>query len=422
MHKSIKSILAMKNPIMPYAWGSHTAIAGLRGEASPSSGPQAELWMGAHDKAPSDVFYQGRWQPLDVLIRQMPGPILGPEVQAAYGDKLPFLFKILAAEQPLSIQVHPDKAMAAEGFARENRNGISLSADHRNYKDDRHKPECICALTTFSGVCGFRRPNQIIALLEPVLPKQLLPALARLEHKPAEEGIRDFFNHIMTLSQSERRVLSSRVLASCRKTEKKAMEYAWARTLGEQYPGDVGILTPFILNLFSLAPGEALFLPARRLHAYFSGLGIEIMAASDNVLRGGLTSKHIDVPELMRTLDFNPAPLEILTPAPVNDCESQYPSKAREFKLSVITPPPERTCQSIRKANASPEILLCTKGTAVISLPGKGCDPVALTPGNSVLVPADTISYEISGRAAVYKACVNYDETITNGHVGRHDT
>ena len=160
----MKTIGILKNTVQDYAWGSLTAIPELLGQPATGS-PQAELWMGAHPKAPSQVYHDGKWESLLQVIEAHPADVLGKEAAEKFGGKLPYLFKVLAAAKPLSIQAHPNSHQAKEGFARENRLGISLMASNRNYKDDNHKPECICALTRFWGMNGFRRIPEITKYL-----------------------------------------------------------------------------------------------------------------------------------------------------------------------------------------------------------------------------------------------------------------
>ncbi len=397
----MKQICLMKNTIQPYAWGSHTAIADLLGAPSPSRRPQAEMWMGAHPQAPSQIWFQGRWQALDLLIEQYPAELLGPKVRARFGKRMPFLFKVLAADQPLSIQAHPDIAQAQAGFRRENESGISLEAPHRNYKDDQHKPECLCALTPFWGLCGFRSIPEIMSLLGPLWPAEYNTALTIL----TKDGIKPFFRYIMTLKLKPRVALVDQVIQNSDKIKHHKDVSVWIHRLAEIYKSDIGVLSPILLNLVELAPGQAIFLPAGQLHAYLDGVGIELMANSDNVLRGGLTPKHVDVPELLNVLDFSPSRPKILDGGAPDRTEHSYPSEAGEFILSLIQISEGRSFSS-KGTTDVPEVALCTQGEAVIHWQN-GTQRLDLPKGHSAFVPASVKHYTISGNATLYRASVN---------------
>ncbi|MFO7496335.1 MAG: mannose-6-phosphate isomerase, class I, partial [Desulfobacterales bacterium] len=381
----MKTIALMQNTIQPYAWGSRTAIAALRGEPLPSAGPQAELWIGAHPKAPSLVRVDRRWVPLPELIAADPVGVLGAAAAARFDGQLPYLLKVLAAERPLSIQAHPSRDQAREGFARENRLKIPLDAPHRNYRDANHKPECLCALTPFWGVSGFRAVPEILARLEPLLASRAAGPLADLAHRDACDGLRNLFTWLMTLPATEREPLVAAAAAQAAVLADRDPAFGWVARLQAEYPGDAGVLAPLLLNLVRLAPGEALFLPAGELHAYLQGVGIELMANSDNVLRGGLTPKHVDLPELLRVLTFEERKIEVLRPAAAGPCEGRYASRAEEFQLAVLTVDGDRV--SSGPAPRSVEVLLCVEGEGRLGdLAGEG--DLAVRQGQSALVPA----------------------------------
>ncbi len=397
-------LLKMQNTIQPYAWGSHSAIARLMARPYPTETPEAELWMGAHPKAPSAVWVQNQWQPLDTWIAQDPGKRIGEQVQRRFGSTLPYLLKILAADQPLSIQAHPAKSQARRGYEDENLKNIPMDAAHRNYKDPHHKPECICALTSFQAMCGFRRENDILTDFSTLWPRDQKDALAILRN----DGLKSFFKHLMTMDRPICATLVERILQKISSQTHQTPAHRWMVQLQSHYPGDVGVLSPLLLNLIQLQPGEAVALNSGQLHAYLDGVGIEIMANSDNVLRGGLTPKHVDVPELLKVLDFNPSQPEILKACPIRGLEKAYTSHAEEFTLSVI----ESSDQSIHRASKRapyPEILLCIQGTARLAWPG-GRKEMVLDPGHSAFVPASLDQYAITGEAIVYKATVNIEE------------
>jgi len=297
-------IAKLKNSIQEYAWGSYTAIPELLGEPSPAETPQAELWMGAHHKAPSEVIVGKRKIALPELIKEDPAAILGIKTAEKFNGSLPFLFKVLAMAEPLSIQAHPNLAQAIEGFAREKEQNIPIDGFKRNYRDANHKPEILCALTTCWALKGFRPIEQIVSIMAPLNITGIAPHVEALDRNPNEQGLRRFFASLLTLDPESKRMAVTEVLVhihhntgvteadcgSCRH---------WINKLNERYPGDIGVLSPLFLNLVEVKPGEALFLRAGQLHAYLQGVGIELMANSDNVLRGGLTPKHIDVAELL---------------------------------------------------------------------------------------------------------------------------
>lgn len=398
----MKAIAILNNPIQEYAWGSYTAIPELLGTPSPAARPQAELWMGAHPKAPSRVALDGTWVSLAELIAARPDEILGPAVNTRFGGRLPYLFKVLAAARPLSIQAHPSKAQAEAGFARENAAGIPLDAPQRNYRDDNHKPECICALTAFVGLNGFCAPDAIARRLADLgaVGRDLA---GRLDARPPTEGLRAFFEALMTLDPARRGRLLAAAARHARPRSETDAACRWVLALQAAYGDDVGVLAPFFLNLVTLAPGEALFLRSGELHAYLQGTGIELMANSDNVLRGGLTPKHVDVPELVRVLNFEPRTVEVLTGLPGAPGERVYPTGAAEFVLSVVTV--DNRTPYARGPGGGVEILLCTAGEAQV-WPAGGGPALSLPRGASALVPAAAQGYTLNGTAQVYKAAV----------------
>ncbi len=397
----MKRVFILKNTIQPYAWGSHTAIPELLGNA-PDNTPQAELWLGAHPKAPSETeIAPGDWRRLDHVIAENPEAILGRETAARFGGQLPCLFKVLAAAEPLSIQAHPDQDQARKGFARENRLGIPLNAPHRNYRDDSHKPECICALTRFHALNGFRPVPEILDLCRKACPQSLGYFLDKLARKPDAAGVQEFFRSLMSLSSEDRSKAVDEALSFALHQPEDNPVSRWLIRLHRFYPADTGVLAPLFLNLICLEPGQAMFLPARRLHSYLDGTGIEHMANSDNVLRGGLTPKHVDLPELLRVLDFTPEPVKILIPRQTGLHEWTYPSWADEFVLSVIRP--DDTPEIL--SNRSVSLLLCTDGHAVMEVPESG-QVLEIMKGRSVLIPAAVSECRITGHACIYRASI----------------
>ena len=397
----MKKILTLNNTIQDYAWGSTTAIPELMGLA-PTGLPQAELWMGAHPKAPSRVREAAGEISLIDWIGRQPEETLGKPAAERFHNQLPFLFKVLAAAEPLSIQAHPSREAAREGFERENRQEIPLNVPHRNYKDPNHKPECICALTAFWALSGFRRISDIIGLGRKLCPDALRAEWNDLETTSNPDGLKRFFRYLMTLTEDRRTGVIQETVANAAAQQDDNPICRWILTLHNAYPEDIGVLSPMLLNLVCLEPGHAMFLPAGRLHSYLDGVGIELMANSDNVLRGGLTPKHIDVPELLNRLDFENREVRILRPEKKDDHEWVYLTPAEEFILSVISirdePAAEFTAESI-------QVLLCTEGEVVFTLPQTD-QRLEITKGMSVVVPAAVGSYRISGRGRLYKASI----------------
>jgi mannose-6-phosphate isomerase len=389
----------LDNTIQAYAWGSHTAIAGLRGETTPAASPQAELWMGAHPLAPSKL--SGSGESLIQAIASAPEANLGPGVVARYGAKLPFLLKVLAAETPLSLQAHPSPEQAVEGFAADEAAGIPLDSPLRNYKDRSHKPELLCALTEFWALCGFRELPDTLALLDELELPELVQLRAQLTHNSAKIALKSAFSSLMLGPATEQRQLALRVTEACRAkrgSSRFAAELGWAARLGELYPGDVGVVSALLLNLVRLAPGEAVYLPAGNLHAYLGGMGVEIMASSDNVLRGGLTPKHVNVTELLRVLDFQPLRVAAVV-AQRRGAELCYDTPAREFRLSYF----DVAGEPLRVAVDGPEIWLVTSGHVALTAGGHG---VTLSSGRSAFVQAQSRQLELSGSGRVFRARV----------------
>jgi len=399
----MKTIGLLKNTVQEYAWGSYTAIPELLGKDSPSNRPEAELWMGAHPKAPSMVNCEGKWTSLIELIKNNPIDILGKEVASRYGNRLPYLLKVLAAAKPLSIQAHPSLKQASTGFERENSLRIPLNAFNRNYKDDNHKPECICALTPFWALNGFRKISGILSLMEKICPQSFNKELDELRNQPDHVGLKRFFNDLMTMDSNRQKLLINDAVKNAQKLSEYNKVFEWIVNLHNEYQEDVGIFSPVILNLICLEPGQAMFLQAGELHAYLDGVGIELMANSDNVLRGGLTPKHVDVHELLNVLNFEEREINILSAQKRSNYEYVYLTPADEFELSVITD--DKSMDYTSSEKRSVEIILCTDGEATIKDIGKNVS-VALVKGVSVVIPASVERYGIKGKGTFYKASV----------------
>lgn len=402
----MKKIGLLKNPVQEYAWGSRTFIPELLGEPSPSKKPKAELWIGAHPKGSSQVLLDGDWIPLGDLIQKDPDGILGKPVAKKFANKLPFLFKVLAAARPLSIQAHPDLTHAREGFRRENGMNIPLEAPHRNYRDGNHKPELICALSPFWVLTGFRRPKEIIAFLAEIGVPSLKIELDRLKAKPDFETLRDFFTDMMMMDKERKSRIVSEVIEGMEGCTSGGPEFEWVSKLNQAFPGDIGVLAPLILRMTRLRPTEAMPVSVGELHAYLDGAAIELMANSDNVLRGGLTSKHMDVPELLKILKFPEKGVDILRAERLESGESVYPTEAEEFVLSEISTREGSFYESPRQRSV--EMMICTDGSLRMTDLGNG-DVLSLEKGTALLVPASVEQYRIDGQGTLYKAAVPLD-------------
>jgi mannose-6-phosphate isomerase len=397
-------IYLLKNEILEYHWGSENFIPELLGIKPPYLKPQAEMWMGAHIKAPSRVITDKGEIPLDRLIDEYPDEILGKSISEKFTGQMPFLFKVLSAAKPLSIQAHPDKMQADTGFRRENIIGIPLDASHRNYRDNNHKPELICALSDMWVLKGFRDPKEIISILEPVEDFCTKGGIDILKNQPDESGIRAFFMYLMNMEKPEAADLVNAAIQSIQDLRSKDQAYEWMARLNIVYPGDIGVLSPLYLNVLKLAPGEAIFLPARELHAYLSGAGLEIMANSDNVLRGGLTQKYIDRTELNNILTFAPEKPQVITGYNAGGFETFFNTQPEEFILSLINLP-ENDSTYKKEGEKGIEIILCTEGRARITDICQGSS-LEIEKGVSLLIPAAVRGYTLEGKAKMYKASV----------------
>jgi mannose-6-phosphate isomerase len=376
----------LRNTVRPYAWGSRTALAGLQGRPVPSDGPEAELWLGAHPSAPSTV--DGK--PLTEVVAADPEGILGPLVAKEFG-RLPYLLKVLAAEQPLSLQAHPDEKQARAGYEAEEAAGVPRDARNRSYVDPHHKPEILVAVGDFEALCGFRDPaaaaedlrSLSVAALEPVIAALTAPA-SRTGETADGERIGAAVRVLMGWPEAERPGLVAAV----------AERHPLAASLAGRYPGDLGVVLALLLNHVRLRTDEAVFMPAGNLHAYLRGLGVEIMAASDNVLRGGLTPKHVDVPELLRVLRFEVLAEPVVRPERVADNLLTWRTPIREFALVKGEAGPGRP---VTFPGGGPRILLSLRGTA-------DAGGLRVGPGESIFVPASADPVTVAGDATVFQA------------------
>jgi mannose-6-phosphate isomerase len=335
-------------------------------------------------------------------IAANPETMLGESVCRRFAGELPFLLKVLAAAEPLSLQAHPNAAQAKAGFSLEQAEQVPLAAEQRSYKDPHHKPELIVALTPFSALYGFRRVEATRALFAALDVPALTPYLGPLAGPSPRAGLGETFARLVGASREMQRLLADATATAA--TNRLAFaggfhgEFQLAARLGALYPGDIGVVLALLLNLVELRPLEGLYLPAGNLHAYLEGAGVEIMASSDNVLRGGLTKKHVNVPELLRILDFSelePSPLT----AEADGDEHVYRTDASEFRLARLEL--EGSLDVVQRGGA--EILLVSAGAAELEIAGKS---IAIPCGGSAFVPGAEGPYRLRGSATVFRASV----------------
>jgi mannose-6-phosphate isomerase len=379
-----------------YPWGSRTVIPELLGQPVPADRPYAELWVGAHPDEPSRLA-DGR--PLNLAIAADPDALLSRPVVERFGGRLPFLLKVLAADSPLSLQAHPTTEQAEVGFAAEEAAGVARDDPTRTFKDPFHKPELLLALSTFEALCGFRPVEESLHCLAKLQVPDLKPTIATL----ANGGLRAAIPQLLALS-GKRRIALVRAVAEAAARFVAAHDpefintYRWAASLADAYPGDPGVVISLLCNHLKLAPGEAVFLPAGNLHAYLSGAGIEVMASSDNVLRGGLTGKHVDLAALIEVLDFTDGRVPVLHPV-LGIGGLRYPVPVEDFDLT--------RCQLDGRSGVlttgGPQVLLCTEGTAVLS---SADGELRLAKGQSAFVPAGA-PLSARGPAVLYRVTTN---------------
>ncbi|GAA1687022.1 mannose-6-phosphate isomerase, class I [Glycomyces endophyticus] len=373
--------------IRNYAWGSQDDIARLQGREVPADLPEAEEWFGAHHSAPSTL-HDGR--PLDAAIASDPAAMLGDRALERFGPKLPFLLKLLAAGKPLSLQAHPNARQAHSGHQREMR--IGIDAAYRNYVDDNHKPEMLVALTEFRAMCGFRDPLDAAADIEALGVPELEGLAATLRDRKA--GLRKAVPDLLGLAREECRAIIDAAAKAA--AELHSADGADLVSLARSYPDDPGVLVSLLLNHITLQPGEAVYMPAGNLHAYLHGFGVEIMAASDNVLRGGLTNKRVDVPELLRVLDFQAIP-DPRTAAEDDGPVRSWPVPIDDFSLRRV----ELTGGPQTIAVEGPRICISTGGSVTVA---DDAGEAALSPGRAAFSAGTAGPITASGEGELFIA------------------
>lgn len=381
----------LTNEIRDYAWGSTTAIPEVLGVA-PTGEPQAEMWIGAHPDSPSTTHGGER---LDHVIEQDRQEHLGSRGHSF--ESLPFLMKLLAAGSPLSLQVHPTAQDAAAGYAAEEAAGVPQTAPERRYKDPHHKPEMVFALTDFDALCGLRSPQESLELARSLNVEH--PKWSRVaELLAAPDGVRAALEFVLRESDES---LVDAVADACAAAGPDAPSGVRAVVmLNRAYPNDRGVAASLLLNHVELKPGEALYLPAGNVHAYLSGLAIEVLASSDNVLRAGLTPKHVDVPEVLRTVDFTPLPIPYVRPE-VRGAVSEYRPGAEEFALQFVTLAPGAEVTDV--AASGPRVVLSLDSTVEVA---GARESQTLGRGGSVFIADGDGPITLRGTGRVAVACL----------------
>lgn len=405
----------LQNEIRQSDWGSRSVIATLTGRNHPTESPEAELWLGAHPLASSKILCHSGDQSAAVelvaLIDADPIKHLGPALHAEYGTRLPFLFKVLAADSPLSIQAHPNRTQAREGFEREEAQGIDRDDPMRNYKDSWPKPELFVAMSQCNVLCGFRGAEEASQILARLGIRLLTPYVASLLTGNPADGMRVAVTTLLSLPRPKQTELVGRVVEESKRLvarlgpdDDDARAYLCAIELGSAYPADIGVVLSLMLRLITLAPLQAVFLGAGQMHAYLKGWGLEAQANSDNTLRCGLTRKHIDVAELLRILDFDP------TPSPVIDVRElgpeagdaagmlTWPTDAREFDLCMVAV----NDSAVALRAAGPQIVLCLEGAVTLR---SGEEQIDLHRGGSVYIENAELQVDLSGHGKIARVC-----------------
>jgi mannose-6-phosphate isomerase len=387
-------VLRLDSSIRPYAWGSPTVIPEFLGQA-PNGEPAAELWVGAHPDEPSRWADHPLRPGLDALIAADPLALLGEPVVARFGPRLPFLLKLLAADRCLSLQVHPNSQQAEAGFAAEEAAGVPPRAAERNYSDPHHKPELLCALTDFEALCGFRPVGETIRYLDALIARGAVELASYAELVAAPDGLRAAFTTLLSLPMSARAPLVAAVVAACQ--SEVAASGPWsgparASVLAAQdFPGDVGAVLALLLNYVRLAPGEAIYLGAGNVHAYLRGFGVEVLASSDNVLRCGLTPKHVDVPELLKVAVIEPLADPLSPEQQLSAQERRYPVPVADFELSVITP----GAGAVELAADRPWLVIATRDS--VSIESESASPVVLERGEAAFAAVGPAPVRVRG-------------------------
>lgn len=384
----MSELFLMRDPIQYYAWGSRTALARMQDRDAPTEEPEAELWIGAHPSAPSELLVDGAAVSLEQVLRTSPERVLSPGAgRLAEDGGLPFLLKILAIDAPLSIQVHPSREQARQGWQREEDEGIARDAGHRCYKDRGAKPETVVALTRLEILTGVRERAEL-ALLAESLDQQWLREIA--------EGGQAVLPAVLGLPDDEARTALAELRTAVTQLPSADETRALVEHIWQAHPGDRGLLVALCMNHLVLEPGESMFTPAGQAHAYLQGTAVEIMECSDNVLRAGLTPKHVDVAELLKVMAPEQAPGEPQDAPTGPDGLRRYGLWERGLSLVAGSTGPGRAL----RLDPATCTVLCTEGTVSLSAPGTGS--LELPAGHSAWVRADGAEIEVRGEGTVF--------------------
>lgn len=386
---------ALDNPVRRYSWGSTTLVHQLLGH--PADGrPVAEVWMGAHPDDPSTADGGGRRVPLDALVAAQPEAMLGRRVLESFGPRLPFLAKILAAGHALSIQVHPTTAQAEAGYAAEEARGLTRDDPARSYRDRQHKPEVVYALTPFELLSGLREPEQAAKLVAELGVDELGPLVDLLRGTPAEHAHRSALAWLLRQRARSAGWVDA-VAATARTGVGARPELAVVHDLATRFPGDPGLLAPLLLNHERLEPGQALYTAPGTLHAYLRGMAVEVMAASDNVVRAGLTTKHVDIDQVLAITDFAPRLTGFLRPARGAPGVVDFRPPVPDFALRVVT---VRAGDELAGPSDGPRVVVCTEGEVQVA----AGDVRRLAPGEAVFAPDVDGPLAVSGNGTAVVA------------------
>jgi mannose-6-phosphate isomerase len=386
-----------------YAWGSTTAIPQLLGWV-PDARPVSEAWFGAHPSAPARLDDADQ-STLDAFVAADPRGTLGEDVVARFGEQLPYLLKLIAAASPVSLQVHPSLARARAGFEREEAAGVPRDAPQRSYRDRNHKPELVFALTRLDAMVGFRAPRRAAELLVGLESRLAERLHALLTADPSPQGVRAAFEWLLQPQTRPDATAVAELAEACRRRLEAGSPSPRTDStvirLHRHYPGDPGAVTSVLLNPVTLQPGEVLFVPAGAVHSYLEGFAVELMANSDNVLRAGLTGKHVDVPELLDNIDTVAAPPIRIAPEVVFTSTEIFYAPVDDFELSVTHLASE---VEARLPGRGPRVVLCLEGNARVR--GEHDGTLDLTAGQSAFVPASDGQLLASGHGRLVQADV----------------
>lgn len=391
-----RTLWKLNNVIKNYEWGSKTALSQLFNFPNPEYLPQAEIWMGAHLAGMSMALNQdGSEIALDQLINQHPDKMLGESTYKTY-PSLPYLFKVLSATSPLSIQVHPELSKAKIGYEKENHLGIKLDSPQRNYKDPNHKPELVYAITPFLAMNGFRPINQIIALFDTLSLSSVENHVNEFKHDRSDRGLEQLFYAVLTLESTLKQQAISELKSKIDLLDDRLANLI--DEIAEKFPNDNGLFAPLILNVIELQRGQAMFLRAQTPHAYLKGTALEIMASSDNVLRAGLTSKHIDINELFDNTTFHSIDKQQLLTLPIyHHNKTLFPVPVNDFAFEIISSDNQAKIEEISSA----VILFCLKGEITLSTQ---TDTMTIHCGESVFIACCAQRFRYQGQGVFAKA------------------